>query len=159
MCSSRSRTSHFQIRTLFAVCLFLSVGVYLLPTTVAEEPNIGESPAYSSQFIYPLANPSLSNYSELPNSSKFHPCNCVLYAKYILGITESLGVAGHIQPTRLTPYIGSLVITSEGSMGHVAIVTNIKDGLLYLREANYVHCKITYDRTLAIDSSLILGYR
>lgn len=85
-------------------------------------------------------------------------CNCVLYAESVLGL-KYLGVAKDILGlSREYLRTSRLVVTSEGKYGHVAIITQVKDGLLYLKEANYYHCQES-ERTLPIDSPLIIGYK
>lgn len=121
--------------------------MYLLPSTLADvEPKTEEQP--NAQYVYAHS-----------VTTELHTCNCVLFAKTMLGIKESLGVAKDIKPTSPVPYVGGLVITNESEFGHVAVITEIKNGYLYLTESNYVHCKITYNRKLPIDSQKIKGYR
>jgi hypothetical protein len=85
-------------------------------------------------------------------------CNCVLFAKDYLGITETLGVAKYIKPTSDVPSIGSIVITNEGPLGHVGVVLDIFDDEIWIVEANYEKCNITY-RSLNTNDKVIKGYR
>lgn len=86
-------------------------------------------------------------------------CSCVQFAKWYLGRqNESWGNANQIKPTTDTPYIGGQVLTKEGLYGHLAVITDIRDGKLYLIEANYIPCGRS-SRELSLDSSLIRGFR
>jgi len=76
----------------------------------------------------------------------------------MLGISEPLGVARFIKVDSTTPKVGDIIITYESSLGHAAIITKIEDGYLYLKEANYQRCKVSYDRKLAINNPIIKGY-
>lgn len=132
------------------VCILL-VGVYLLPTTVAEEPNIGELMNYNAQFVHASTVPTIG--------TRTTPiCNCVALAKKITGFKESIGLAKYWPVNRLSPEIGAVVITNESNMGHVGIVRDIQDGKIKIYENNYVSCTTTTDRWLDMNSPLILGY-
>lgn len=85
--------------------------------------------------------------------------NCVMYAKFVTGhLNESWGIPKKMVPTSPIPYVGGIVITTEGPVGHVAVITKIEDSVLYLKEANYVPSQIT-TRVLKMDSPVIRGYR
>ena len=56
------------------------------------------------------------------------------------------------------PYIGGVVITTEGNVGHVAYIESINDGVLTVSESNYERCKIT-TREIPIDYQRIRGYK
>lgn len=49
------------------------------------------------------------------------------------------------------------MLTTEGG-GHAAVITDIRDGLLYIKEANYKHCEVT-ERTIPIGDRKIRGYK
>lgn len=85
-------------------------------------------------------------------------CNCVLFAKDYLGITETLGIAKYIKPDTQTPTIYSLVLLNEGPLGHVGVVLDVDKNEIWIVEANRKPCTISY-RTLNIDSPLIKGYK
>jgi hypothetical protein len=85
-------------------------------------------------------------------------CNCVLFSKDYLGITETLGVAKNIKPTSTEPTIGSMILLNEGPLGHVGVVLDIFDNEVWIVEANYKPCTITY-RALKTDDPRIKGYR
>lgn len=52
---------------------------------------------------------------------------------------------------------GGLVITNEGRVGHVAVVTEVRDDSIVIEEANYIRGKIT-KRVIAKGSNVIKGY-
>lgn len=87
-------------------------------------------------------------------------CNCKAFLEASGIILPKVGNNGvkAIKPTHTKPFIGAVVITMEGPLGHVAHVDDIVDNYLILNEANYVRCQQTKGRKLSIDSALILGY-
>ena len=85
-------------------------------------------------------------------------CNCVLFAKDYLGITETLGVAKYIKPTSQEPKIMSMILLDEGPLGHVGVVLDIYDNEVWIVESNYKSCMITY-RSINISDRAIKGYR
>lgn len=95
---------------------------------------------------------------EYRSYSKTVKCSCVLYARLITGLNESVGLAKNWPINSKYPTIGGVVVTSEGKVGHVAVIKDIKDGKLILDESNWVSCTITSGRELPIDSPLIRGY-
>jgi len=69
------------------------------------------------------------------------------------------GRAGDIEPNSAIPEVGGAVITYEGSIGHVAMITEIKENNLILIESNFHgEEKILYGRIIPIDSPKIKGY-
>ena len=59
------------------------------------------------------------------------------------------------------PAIGAIVVTKEGSVGHVAIVEDIRDGKIILSEANYDNKGIGtvgHGRKLSVSDKRIKGY-
>jgi hypothetical protein len=89
-------------------------------------------------------------------------CSCVNYVKALTGFSTTIGLARNWPINSSTPEIGGVVITTESrpgtSTGHVAYIRDVQDGFLILNEANYVSCRQTTGRKLAIDSPLIIGY-
>ena len=73
-------------------------------------------------------------------------------------LNESWGVAKNITPSKNKPYIGGAVLTSEGPFGHTGYIENIKDGKLYIAEANYVSGQVS-TRSLSLDDLVIRGYK
>lgn len=85
-------------------------------------------------------------------------CSCVNFVKAYLGVKDEIwGWAARITPTDTEPQIGDVVLTTEGG-GHAAVITDIKDGMLSITEANYFSCRVT-SRTLPMNSSKIRGYK
>lgn len=86
-------------------------------------------------------------------------CSCINYVKARLGgISEVWGTPNRMAATSTEPYIGGVVITTEGPVGHVAYIESINDGVLTVSESNYERCKIT-TREIPIDYSKIRGYK
>ena len=85
-------------------------------------------------------------------------CNCVLFAKDYLGITETLGAAKYIKPNSSEPKVGSMVLLKEGTLGHVGVVLDINNDEIWFIESNFRSCMITY-RSLKTDDPRIKGYR
>ena len=85
-------------------------------------------------------------------------CNCVLFAKDYLGITETLGIAKYIKPDSQVGSIYSLVLLNEGSLGHVGVVLDVDKDEIWIVEANRKSCTISY-RTLGINDPVIRGYK
>jgi hypothetical protein len=84
-------------------------------------------------------------------------CSCVAFGKDYIGITRTLGVAKYIKPTTQTATLYSMVLTSEGPLGHLGIILDIDGDEMWIIEANYKPCQVTY-RTLKIDDPAIRGY-
>jgi len=59
---------------------------------------------------------------------------------------------------REEPAVGTVVVTSEGPCGHVAVVEEIKEKTIVISEQNYKGLYVVSERELAIDSELIQGY-
>lgn len=85
-------------------------------------------------------------------------CSCVTFAKALVGFSTPIGYARYWPRNSQIPQVGSVVITSEGPFGHVAVVESIEGNQLILTEANYAKCRKTSGRRLSIDSPYILGY-
>ena len=86
--------------------------------------------------------------------------SCIAYAKFVLGVPQSIkwGDAKDLKPTVDKPYVGGLVLTTEGKFGHVAVITAIKGSQLELIEGNWKPNEIS-TRSLDISSPLIRGFR
>lgn len=91
----------------------------------------------------------------VPPSSTY--CSCVLYAKAVLGRTESWGNAAYIQPSTQHPSVGAVILLTDGG-GHVGVVTAIGKKTVTFTEANYSPCQKD-TRTLPLDSNTIKGYK
>jgi hypothetical protein len=111
--------------------------------------NVAYKPNPPSEYIPPPpVRPRTGNY-----------CSCVNYVKALTGFSQSIGYARNWPINSSTPFVGAVVVTSEGPYGHVAVITAItEDGFLILDEANYSPCRHTTGRHLSVDSPLILGY-
>lgn len=89
----------------------------------------------------------------------FNPCSCVSYARYRSGINVgSIGVARNHPVNSQTPSIGAIVITYESKAGHLSYIIDIDANYIYVDEANYSRCRVTYRRAIPINSPLIKGY-
>ena len=87
-------------------------------------------------------------------------CQCVAYVKAARpDLKFSVGIARNwlrfANTTR--PQVGSVVITNESSIGHVAIVSKIEGDNMVLTEKNYKPCLIT-ERIMNINDERILGF-
>lgn len=81
-----------------------------------------------------------------------------LYASYYTD-PGFRGAAGSIQPNAAGPAPGRVVLTSEGALGHAALVYSVRGGVLTLVEANlHGDGRIEYGRELSATSTLIRGY-
>ena len=56
------------------------------------------------------------------------------------------------------PLEGSIVVTSESSLGHVALVTKVNGDKVSLREMNYTGFGIVSERTISKNERSIRGY-
>ena len=112
---------------------------------------VEETRSYSDNFVVARYVP----YS----SEKYNPCSCISYAKWKLGLPQSVywGNAWEIKSTSSQPYVGGLVITEEAK-GHIGVVLGVNDGSVTITEANFVKCQVT-ERTIRIDSPFIKGFR
>lgn len=54
--------------------------------------------------------------------------------------------------------VGAVLVTREGPYGHVAIVEGFKDGKLLISEMNFKGLGVVSQRTLDLNSNLIIGY-
>jgi hypothetical protein len=85
-------------------------------------------------------------------------CSCVLYVKAKSGINVgSVGYARNWPINSQTPKVGSIIVTSESRVGHVALVTSVGNNTVSITEANYKRCQ-EGTRTLPISSPVIRGY-
>lgn len=121
-------------------------------------------PVFASESIITYSSPYIQAHNS-PVLLKFAPScgvyasNCVLYVKCRMGrLNESWGVAKNIEPTTQIPYIGGAILTLEGPLGHVGYIENIKDGKLYISEANYISGQVS-TRSLSLDDLVIRGFR
>lgn len=91
------------------------------------------------------------------------PCQCVSYARYKTGFSDSFGPKGQEGYAKYwpnnsdIPIVGGVVITGESGAGHVAYIADIQGQTIYTEEWHYGGCFLT-KRTLNINSPLIKGY-
>lgn len=89
--------------------------------------------------------------------------NCALYAKSVTGIVTGAPVASQTltyakkagyETSTEEPVVGGIGVTNEGSVGHVFVVKEVKDGKVLTSERNYP----VRSRWLAIDDPRIKGF-
>lgn len=91
--------------------------------------------------------------------ANYNPCNCVSYTSWRSGrVVRSIGVARNHPVTTQTPFIGAIVVTYESGAGHLSYLVGMDDNFIYVDEANYSRCRVTYNRAIPISSKLIKGY-
>ncbi len=132
----------------------------------AQEPIIKDSRLSSSLLARPaiVVEESFKSSATRVNTDKVTygvNCSCVRYAQGY-GALKGIGWARNHPMNTQTPQVGAIVVTTENSAGtnsgHLAVVTKVTDDGIYVKEANYVPCTITYDRFIAFSSGLIRGY-
>lgn len=90
-------------------------------------------------------------------------CSCIQWALDYLGReSQQWGIPNRIRDLSSEPRIGGLVVTTESrpgtNTGHIAVIEGIIGETLFLKEANYVPCKVT-TRTLNIHDPIIRGFK
>lgn len=114
----------------------------------------GEQYSFEDNYVTPVYVPSPSKVNVPPSWTYF---SCVEFAKSYLGIkNQSWGFAGRMQPNTDIPFVGAVVLTTEGG-GHAAVITAINDSVLSIIEANYKPGAIT-QRVLTVTDPRIRGY-
>ncbi len=89
----------------------------------------------------------------------YNPCSCVSYARWRSGInTGPIGVARNHKVNSQIPKVGALAVTYESSAGHLSYVVAIDANYIYVDEANYSRCRVTYNRAIPRNSKVIKGY-
>lgn len=85
---------------------------------------------------------------------------CISLAKiHANAMGEKWGNARDIKPNSQEPNIGNLVLTNESHLGHVAVITDIRDNQLILSESNLNwDGLVTHGRELSATSTVIRGY-
>ena len=86
---------------------------------------------------------------------------CLAYIQKLKGYKtkEFSGYPNRISPNETEPKIGYAVLTTEGNVGHIALIKNIENNKITLLESNYRRDEmITDDRQLNVNSKLIRGY-
>jgi len=91
--------------------------------------------------------------------------SCVPYARHKTGI-QLFGVARTFlsqapdagYATSTMPAKGGIVVTSESSAGHVAVVEDVKENSIVVSEQNYDGLYIISSRIITLDDPIILGY-
>lgn len=84
-------------------------------------------------------------------------CSCVTFVKRLTGYDKSVGTAKNWPINTKTPTVGGVVVTNESPSGHVAYIMGVNGNLLTVKEANWVHCKLT-TRTINTDDRIIKGF-
>lgn len=106
----------------------------------------------SQQFVEPIYAPFSIEIHTAPSS-----CSCVTYAKEVLGRSKEVwGNAWEIKPTTQVPFVGAVIITTEGR-GHVGVVVSVDTTSVTFTESNYKPCAIS-QRTLLLEDPRIRGY-
>lgn len=82
-------------------------------------------------------------------------CNCYAYSEINSGI--NLPKMATIQPNTDTPLIGTFAIMMYGEVKHIAIITEVTDSYIGIKEANYRHCKET-KRQISYDYKHLVGF-
>ena len=85
-------------------------------------------------------------------------CSCVLYAQTVLGFPGPWGYPDKMATTSADPYVGGLMLTTEGKLGHVAVITSVSAETLTVTEANYKSCSVT-TRSVPKNAPFIRGFR
>lgn len=151
--------------------LVLLVGLFVLPSAFAKAPSLNIDPNLVQQLSYVVATYTPYTPLKFGTPPKWTYCNCVEYAKYLLGKEgESWGIARTIKPNTKTPVIGDVMLTSESSLGHVRVIIDETETAWLTDEANVdvithikdgaVHkdCKPS-KRWINKDDPFIRGYR
>lgn len=69
------------------------------------------------------------------------------------------GAAGRIKPNADEPEVGYAVLTTEGPVGHAAVIIGIEGTDLVLAESNYgTYERVTVGRRIEIDDATIRGF-
>ena len=113
---------------------------------VAQAVSITEEKKYEDYFV----KESTLSYTQTQK------CSCVILARYYTGRKDFSGWAGLIKPKTQIPYVGGIMITSEGN-GHVAVITEVRESELEVIESNYITCQISR-RTVDRKSTFIIVY-
>lgn len=88
-----------------------------------------------------------------------HPyaTDCVRYLRSIGVYVPQPAYAYYVRIKTTVPYVGAVIVTREGSIGHFGLVIAVENGLVHIQDGNYDYGYET-KRTLPINSSLIRGY-
>ncbi len=65
--------------------------------------------------------------------------------------------AGNLPAIKRLPQVGDAMVTYEGRVGHVVLVTSVNGDYVKIREANYIHGAIT-ERTINWKSNIVKGF-
>ena len=103
-------------------------------------------------------------YVETPKIQKlnYNPCSCISFARSRRDLPSPVYTPDWFWKhgngySNISPAPGLIVITSEGPVGHMAIITKVTSTSLEVIEANYKHCEVD-TRTIPLDSPVILGF-
>ena len=109
----------------------------------------------ASYYVPTPVRPELPLYGPFTLSVR---CSCVLYAQTVLGLPGPWGYPDKMATTSADPYVGGLVLTTEGKLGHVAVITSVSAETLTVTEANYKSCSVT-TRSVPKNAPFIRGFR
>jgi hypothetical protein len=85
-------------------------------------------------------------------------CSCLLSVQnWRRDFPRPIGTPNNFHQVQPEPYIGAVIITKEGKVGHAGQVTSFTEDSITFRECNYTPCACG-TRTLPRDSSVIRGY-
>ena len=82
-------------------------------------------------------------------------CNCYKYSE----VTSSIDLPpmATIQPNTDKPLVGAFAIMMYGEVKHIAIITEVTDAYIGIKEGNYKHCQET-ERQIKYDYKHLIGY-
>jgi hypothetical protein len=138
----------------------LCIALVLVSPATAAAPQTDETLTWSDTVVVPYYvptpwRPEIDLYGPFQVSVR---CSCVLYAQTVLGLPGPWGYPNKMATSSEDPYEGGLMLTTEGSLGHVAVITSVSAETLTVTEANYSRCSIT-SRTVPRTASFIRGFR
>lgn len=89
------------------------------------------------------------------NESIYVPCNCYAFAKVL--VDYKLPPMREIVPNSIVPRVGGLVILYYGKVKHIAVIQEVSEIGIRIREANYEPCALG-ERTLTWSQLVKAGY-
>ncbi len=144
----------------------LAIGIFLTGVGIAPKNTSSNTIKYvapvSQEFLEPDPEAVQQLYQEwlaskVQKKVSFNPCSCVSLVKALTGYTQSVGRARNWPINSKWPAVGSVVVTSESSAGHVAYIIGIEGNTLLLDETNWMPCQ-RGKRRLSMDDPSILGF-
>mgnify|MGYP007031180974 CR=1 FL=1 len=148
------------------------------PRTVANEGNQPQDTPYVFQTTNPLPSDERPHLEEILASQAYVysmptiptpikrdivsngwvKCSCLLSVQnWRKDFPRPIGTPNNFHNVKEDPYIGAVIITKEGRVGHAGQVTSLTEDSVTFRECNYTPCACG-TRTLPRDSSVIRGY-